>query len=217
MPTVEADRCEHVLVLAKAPVPGRVKTRLHVAFTPEEAASIADAALRDTLDAATACRARRHLVALDGEVGSWAVDSLEVYPQEPGSFAQRLDGAWSHVTGPCVQIGMDTPQVTPSLLDEGLDALTHPGVDAVLGLALDGGWWALGLRTPLPGVFDGVAMSVDDTGEQQLAALRRRGLRVHLLPTLRDLDRPDDVAAIADAHPHLRVSIRARELAGAGR
>lgn len=210
---MDADRPEQVLVLAKAPVPGRVKTRLHTAYTPEDAAALADAALRDTLDATAICRARRRLVALDGEAGSWSSDDLEVVAQVPGSFAQRLDGAWSHVTGPCVQIGMDTPQVTPALLDEGLEALTHPRIDAVLGPALDGGWWALGLPAPVPGVFDGVAMSADDTGDQQLATLRRLGLRVHLLPTLRDLDRPDDVTAIAAAHPHLRVSILARELA----
>lgn len=209
---------EQIVVLAKAPVPGRVKTRLHVAYTPEAAATLADAALRDTLAAVKACRAPRRLVALDGEPGSWANGDFEVVPQADGSFAERLDAAWAHVTGPCVQIGMDTPQVTAELLDDGLDALARPGVDAVLGLALDGGWWALGLREPAPGIFDGVAMSADDTGDQQLAALRRRGLRVHLLATLRDLDRPDDVAAIADAHPHLRVSIRVRELASdAGR
>jgi glycosyltransferase A (GT-A) superfamily protein (DUF2064 family) len=110
---------------------------------------------------------------------------------------------------------MDTPQVTAELLDDGLDALAHPRVDAVLGPALDGGWWALGLRAPVAGLFDGVEMSTADTGDQQLAALRRRGLRVHLLPVLRDVDRPDDLDAIATSHPHLQMSARARQLAGA--
>ena len=76
----------------------------------------------------------------------------------------------------------------------------------MLGLATDGGWWAIGLREPVVGVFDGVPMSRADTGRRQLERLGELGLRTALLPELRDMDRPADVRAIARAHPHLRTA-----------
>src|SRR4051794_19832337 len=113
-----------LLVMAKAPVPGRVKTRLCPPCTPEEAAAIAAAALADTLEAVSRCAADRRVVALDGDPGAWLPPGLEVIPQRGATFADRLDAAWSAMTGPTLQIGMDTPQVDAALLDDGLDRLT---------------------------------------------------------------------------------------------
>src|SRR5215208_6714786 len=75
-----------LLVIAKAPVPGRVKTRLSPPCTPEQAATLAAAALRDTLEAAAASRrARRLVLALDGSAPSWLPPGIEVIPQRgPG-------------------------------------------------------------------------------------------------------------------------------------
>ncbi|MFF0120409.1 DUF2064 domain-containing protein [Micromonospora arida] len=72
---------------------------------------------------------------------------------------------------PVLQIGMDTPQIRPALLTTALERLTEH--EAVFGPALDGGWWALGLRDPryASGLRD-VPMSTDDTGRRTLAALR---------------------------------------------
>jgi glycosyltransferase A (GT-A) superfamily protein (DUF2064 family) len=91
---MSAEGLEHALVLAKAPVAGRVKTRLQGAFAPDQVATLAEAALRDTMEAIRSCRASRRLVALDGEPGPWLGAGIETVPQEPGSFAQRLDRAW---------------------------------------------------------------------------------------------------------------------------
>ncbi|MBX3313716.1 MAG: DUF2064 domain-containing protein [Actinobacteria bacterium] len=207
---------EHVLVLAKAPVAGRVKTRLQVRLRATEAAAVAEAALCDTLRAARSCRAVRRVLALDGEPGPWLGDGFEVVGQGEGDLSARLTVAWRSVRGPGIQIGMDTPQVTPELLDGGLDRLARPGCDAVLGPASDGGWWALGLARPVDGVFDGVPMSADDTGERQLARMRSLGLRVEMLDELGDLDRPEDLDRIARDHPHLAVAGVARSLAAGG-
>ena len=99
--------------------------------------------------------------------------------QPPGTLNDRLTAAFAAAfgraeSGPALLIGMDTPQVTPRLLDT-----DWQGADAVLGLSEDGGFWAIGLRPGHPpGIFDGVPMSTDRTGSAQLARLTRLGLRV---------------------------------------
>ena len=184
----------HVLVMAKAPVAGRVKTRLCPPCTPAEAAALAEAALADTLEAVAACGAARRIVALDGAPGPWLPPGFEVVPQAHGGFDHRLAVAWAAAGGPGVQIGMDTPQVTPSLLDGALAALDT--ATAALGLAEDGGWWAIALRRPDPRIFSGIAMSTARTGADQLARLRALGHDVRMLPTLVDLDTVADLPAV---------------------
>ncbi len=193
-----------LLVMAKAPVPGRVKTRLCPPCTPDEAAAIAAAALADTLEAVSRCAADRMVVALDGEPGAWLPAGFEVIPQRGATFADRLDAAWSTMTGPCLQIGMDTPQVDAVLLDDGLDRLTR--ARSVLGLATDGGWWAIGLRRPVPSLFAAVPMSTDHTGAAQRAALRSHRLVPALLPELRDIDTIEDAFAVAATIPDSRTA-----------
>lgn len=196
-----------LLVMAKAPVPGRAKTRLCPPCSPEEAAAIAEAALADTLDAVARCGADRRVVALEGTAGEWLPSGFEVVVQRGRTFTDRLAAAWSEMDGPCLQIGMDTPQVTPALLDGGLDTLVERA-EAALGLATDGGWWALGLRRPLSSVFAGVPMSTDRTGEAQIAALRAKGLEPHMLPSLRDIDTIEDAVAVAAEIPQSRTAAR---------
>jgi glycosyltransferase A (GT-A) superfamily protein (DUF2064 family) len=190
-----------VIVVAKAPVAGRVKTRLCPPCTPVEAAALAEAALVDTLAAARASDTQGVVLALDGAPGPWLPRGVSVIAQRGRSLADRLANAWVDVGGPAIQIGMDTPQVTASQLDAAGAALLEPGVDAVLGLAADGGWWAIGLRAPDPGVFCGVPMSRSDTGARQVRRLAGLGHRVSPLPVLRDVDTFSDALAVADAAP----------------
>ena len=124
---------------------------------PEQAAALALASLEDTLAAAAACAAGRRVVVLDGEPGAWLPAGFEVLPQVAGPLAARMAAAFAATGTPALMIGMDAPQVTPELLDAGLAALADH--DAALGPAADGGYWAIGLRRPAAGVFDGVPMS----------------------------------------------------------
>ncbi len=194
----------HLLVVAKSPVPGRVKTRLCPPFEAVEAAAIAAAALADTLEAARSSGADRVVLALDGAPGSWLPAGVEVIEQCHGGLTVRLTAAWARVGGPGVQIGMDTPQVTAADLDEALVTLGHPGTDAVLGPADDGGWWAIGFRHPHPHAFVDIPTSRPDTGARQLARLRHLGLRTVELATRCDVDTAADAFAVAGAAPHTR-------------
>lgn len=201
-----------LLVIAKAPVPGRVKTRLTPPFTPLEAAELAEAALADTLAAAAATPADRHVLVLDGAPGPWLVPGFEVLQQSGGSLDERLAAAFAACGGPALLIGMDTPQVTPALL---APALVFGDCDAWFGPAADGGFWALGLAEPDPALLLGVPMSVPETGAVQYQRLRAGGLRTRLLPRLRDVDTAADAADVAALAPagrfatcHRRLSAR---------
>lgn len=192
-----------VLVVAKEPVPGRVKTRLCPPCTPDEAAAIAGAALHDTLDAVVAADPDEIVVALDGRPGPWIPAGARVVAQVAGPFDRRLTAAWAATEGPGVQIGMDTPQLTAAHLHRAMHALAA-GADATLGPADDGGWWLLGLQRADDRVFVDVPMSRADTGRRQIARLRSLGLDVELLETLTDVDHFPEAQSVAAAMPGTR-------------
>jgi uncharacterized protein len=189
-----------LIVIAKQPIPGRVKTRLTPPCTPEQAARLAAAAIEDTFAAALATRgAGRRVVVLDGEPGPWIPAGLEVLPQRGDGLAERLAAAFADVGGPAFLVGMDTPQVTPELLGAGLGALEC--FESVFGAALDGGYWGIGLREPDDAVFAGVPMSATHTGAVQRARLAVLGHRTAVLPPLLDVDTFADARLVAAEAP----------------
>ncbi|MER6308283.1 DUF2064 domain-containing protein [Streptomyces sp. NPDC001657] len=190
-----------VLVIAKEPVPGRVKTRLTPPYTPAEAARLAAAALHDTLLAVRAMPARRRTVVLDGRPGDWLPDGFEVRPQCAGGLDERLAAAFAASPGPTLLLGMDTPQVTAELLAPALELTAWQHHDAWFGPAEDGGFWALGLADPDPRLLRGVPMSTAGTGVAQRARLTAAGLRIGDLPVLRDVDTAADALQVAAQAP----------------
>ena len=190
-----------VLVIAKEPVPGRVKTRLTPPFTPSQAAELAAAAIADTLTAASAVEADRHVLVLDGRPGNWVPRGWDVVAQSDGDLDRRLTAAFVAVTGlgPAVLVGMDTPQVR----SEQVAAFAPDRFDACLGLAADGGYWAIGFRDPAAAalVIPGVPMSRDDTGARQLDRLLDAGLLVQMLDELVDVDTAVEARGVALAAP----------------
>jgi uncharacterized protein len=192
-----------LVLLAKAPVPGRVKTRLCPPCTPAQAAAVAEAALRDTLDAMAGVPEASLVLALDGTAGSWLPGGVACVPQRGSGLDERLAAAFSDLGRPALLLGMDTPQASPDVLAAAWGELAA-GADAVLGLAEDGGYWLVGLRDAAADDFLGVPMSTTMTGAEQLRRLEERGRRVALLPTLRDVDRWEDACAVAEALPGSR-------------
>jgi glycosyltransferase A (GT-A) superfamily protein (DUF2064 family) len=200
-------RGEHLLVLAKAPVPGRVKTRLCPPCTAERAAAIAAAALADTLDTVAACGVARKIVALDGEPGPWLPPGFTVIKQRGASFTERLVNAWNDAGGPGVQIGMDTPQVGPAELERAVSLATRHPRAAVLGPAADGGWWLIGWAAADPGaVFTGIPLSTARTGRCQARRLRQLGMDLAVVDTHRDIDTIADLDAVTAGYPDLRTA-----------
>jgi len=198
----------HITVIAKAPIPGRVKSRLCPPCSPEQAAEIAAAALADTFDALDTVRdcidgvpVDRYLL-LDGEPQAWMPSRYAPVPQRGNGLGERLRNGFADLGAGAV-VGMDTPHVA-HLLDRALDWLAAD--TDVLGLADDGGYWMIGLGTgaleALDDVFCDIPMSTPITGDAQLGRLRQLGRPVELLASARDLDTIDDLHAVAGTrHP----------------
>ena len=200
-------------MICKEPVPGRVKTRLCPPCSPDGAAAIAD-----TLAAVAATPATRRVVALDGRPGAWLDRAgghrFSVIAQRGDGLGARLaaavDDCFADGDGPVVVVGMDTPQLAPEHLTQVLADL-DAGADAVLGPAEDGGYWCIGLARPLPGAFDGVPMSTDETGVAQHARLVELGATVATAARLRDVDLAADARAVAAATPGSRFAAAVAE------
>jgi hypothetical protein len=219
-----------VLVMATTPVPGRVKTRLCPPCTPAQAAEVAAAALADTLDAVTAAPVRRRVLVVDGDLPAPAGWHRVV--QRGVGLGARLATAFADTGRPglaSLLVGMDTPQLRAPLhaaaaLLGPADAPPGPAdappgpADAVFGPAEDGGWWALGLRDPAHAeVLRHIVTSTPTTGAETLAALRGRGLRVAMLPRLRDVDTAADahtVATLCDPASRFATAVAAHVPAG---
>ncbi|WP_407562826.1 TIGR04282 family arsenosugar biosynthesis glycosyltransferase [Streptomyces sp. 184] len=206
-----------VLVMAKAPHPGRVKTRLHPLLTPRRCAALQAELIRRTTALATGCELRTHL-AYDPpeartELRALVPAGVRLLPQDGSHLGRRLATAvrdvFAHGSGPLLVVGTDAPTLTPWHLEEAHAALAGDA-DVVLGPALDGGYYLIGMRRPHLGLF-----GIDPElwgGARVLAATLdlagRHRLRVRLLPRLRDLDTPEDAAALL-ADPGLPAGVAA--------
>lgn len=194
------------LVMAKAPVIGRVKTRLGAHLGMAAAARLASAALLDTMLACETAFPERHL-ALAGDLADAVEgDALEeqlrgwvVHEQVGTDFASRLarahaDAADDGVT--VIQVGMDTPQVTPGHLRRAASAVEDG--TTVLGRCPDGGWWVLATRDPAAGAsLAKVPMSTPQTFELTRSALSASGHTIHVGESLTDIDTVADAAEVA--------------------
>ncbi|SEQ47706.1 TIGR04282 family arsenosugar biosynthesis glycosyltransferase [Microlunatus flavus] len=218
------------VVLAKAPVPGRVKTRLTSGYSAHEAAALAGAALLDTLDGVRAAGVRLDAGGAAGETGTPGLvcaltgdlalaaapaaladglSTFRVVAQRGEGLGERIAHAHLDAAGPAgatVQVGMDTPQADPAVLAAAAARVVAPdGPDAVIGPAADGGWWLLALRRAVDArLVAAVPMSTPQTGRLTRAALEAAGLLVETAPVLSDVDVPADVDRVAAACPGSR-------------
>ena len=187
-----------IVVLAKLPVPGRVKTRLAVTLGDRTAAEIASEFLRTTLNEALATGLPVELCGdPDPTEGGWSdyvEPGLSLAGQGPGDLGERLDRA----TRRAVQsdhhpllIGTDCPSLDRARLSAAAARLADH--DAVIHPAEDGGFVLLGLRRHHPEIFTGVDWGTGRVFAQTMAGLARAGFAVDVLETLRDIDRPEDL------------------------
>lgn len=185
-----------IIVFAKEPEPGEVKTRLTELLTEREAARLYEAFLHDALAQYERLPVDLRLY-LDGKE---SVTGTETYKQEGAGLGERMARAFaeSFASGyeRLVVIGTDHPTLPDSFIEEAFDALDEPG-SVVIGPARDGGYYLLGMRDLQPGLFRKMRFSHDGVFEETLERARRLAAHLTILPEWYDVDTPADLRRLA--------------------
>lgn len=191
-----------LVVFAKHPTPGRVKTRLSPSLSGVEAARLYHAFLQDAVEIACRIPASRYLAVSPWSKAAWfralaADDGLVA--QGSGGLGRRLarvtEARFRDGASAVVVLGSDSPTLPPSFVESAFLRL-EAGADAVFGPAEDGGYYLVGLGRPCAPLFEGVRFSGPETLAATLAAAVRERLRVELLPPWYDVDGPGDLARL---------------------
>ena len=213
-----------LVLFARWPEPGRVKTRLSPALPPALACALHRAMLDDALWSSLSARADRRVVAWAEapafSMGTPVPGGFEQAAQRGADLGARLAAAFAEqLTGPgerVVVIGSDCPELSASDLDAAFDALGT--CDLAVGPSRDGGFWLVGLSRPAPQVFDGVAWSTDRALSGMLGNAAAAGLSVARLATRADVDTPADLVRLiaALARPPARARFTRGSLSAMG-
>lgn len=185
-----------VVLFTRYPTPGEAKTRLIGALGADGAAALHRRLTERTLAAVRASGLPfevRSTGAPPADFKSWLGD-VPVVDQGTGDLGARLMAAGPPY--PTLFIGADAPDLTPSHLLGAAAAMT--GAEAVIGPADDGGYWLLGLARAADPLFEAMPWGTDRVFAETLARMDRLGIRPALLPTLADLDRPEDLTRWPD-------------------
>jgi len=192
-----------LLVFAKKPVPGTVKTRLAKDVGHEEAARLYRLMAERTWSRTAGPGYERWLVFEPGSESEWMKNWLpgaDCYlPQVDGDLGNRLRAAFEHAFGAGAHavavIGTDSPNVAWEDINGAFDLL-KAGHEAVLGPSADGGYWLLALSSFEPHVFEDIVWSTGEVAEQTRARIAARGLKFAELRTVRDIDGVDDLESL---------------------
>ncbi len=194
-----------LIIFTRYPRPGQAKTRLIPSLGPEGAARLQIAMTEHSLGQARGLKRPIAIYYTNGEereLRDWLGKDLRYQVQGAGDLGAKMLGAfWDSLgegTGAAVIIGTDCPSIDTQLLAQTFEALQTS--DLVLGPALDGGYYLIGLRRLVPELFENIAWSTDRVLSQTLAIAKRLNLSFYLLPELPDIDRPEDLQYLP---PHL--------------
>lgn len=201
------DRAEPtIVVMAKKPALGTVKTRLGAVLSDEGRLRLYEAFLADKIDQVRRVPGARAVVAVappdaPESILSWTGGDVDLVAQEGADLGERLSNLaarhFATSASPLLLVDSDTPTLPPSFFEEAVRALRSDAADVVLGPASDGGYYLIGLRAPQPALFEGISWSTSRVLSQTLDRAHDRGLAVHFLQSWRDIDTPDDLEALA--------------------
>ncbi len=199
-----ADQRCRLILFARFPVAGKVKTRLIPALGAEGAAALhRRLVLRSLRTAHALCQSENVELEIRfagddaNPMQHWLGDGWLCRPQCEGDLGQRMAGAFADSfregSPATVIIGSDCPSLTPETLATAFESLrTNP---VVFGPATDGGYYLIGLTKFVPELFQGIAWGTETVLAQSLENLKRLGNKPALLQSLDDLDRPEDMTA----------------------
>lgn len=205
-------RADALIVMTKAPEAGRSKTRLVPPLSFEEAADLAHALLVDQLENLSGFAGASRFIAYapDGAAGffePFAGLGFDRFPQRGASLGARMAHAFAHLFasgfGRVVLIGGDLPLIPLSVMERAYSVLAGTDKDVVLGPAADGGYYLVGMKRPIAGVFTGIRWSRPDVLARTVEKLAGLGLRHELLLSLYDIDTVADLVRLS-SHPAVR-------------
>lgn len=191
-----------LLIFARRPQAGRVKTRLAPVLTHEEAAELYDCMVRDVLAQSRELAGVSRFLFYEDTEGAIAffrgIDAgLQVLPQEGLGLGIRLEKAFEEVFArgysSVAVIGTDSPDLPLSFISQAFVALEEDQADVVFGPAEDGGYYLVALRKPCPELFRHISWSSSTVLEQSVSQANENGLRIALLPCWYDVDEPADL------------------------
>lgn len=193
-----ARRGDALVLFARAPVPGRVKTRLARDIGPEPAARLYRAMLEDLL-AAHRGRSYRLVAAADGPQRAFGglLDGCEIVTQRGGDLGERMARVFRRLLQEYRQVvvaGTDLPDLGPREVQKAFSLLRDR--DAVLGPAADGGYYLVGLKEPVD-IFSGIPWSTPRVLGRTLQRAGLLGLRSALLPEKADVDTLKNLRLVA--------------------
>ena len=185
------------ILFAKAPIPGRVKTRLATAVGPVRAAALHRAFTADMIEKLMPLAPLE--LHTDMDTDEWREFEVTRRLQTPGDLGHRMLHALNGASPLCaILVGSDAPSVPASHLE----TLMHSRADIALGPAEDGGYYAIFCRKLHSRMFDGVEWSTARTLEQTVRAATLAGLSVEIGPAWWDVDEPEDLDRLR-LDPHL--------------
>jgi uncharacterized protein len=196
-----------IIVFAKAPVPGQAKTRLIPRLGAVGAARLHAALIERSLETAVAAGVGPvELCCAPDPAHPFFAECAERYgvsltSQGNGDLGARMLGAFDRVVsavGPAILVGTDCPALTPRHLQDAAQCLGE-GYDAVLAPAEDGGYVLVGLARASPRVFEDIAWGEPGVMRETRLRLTGLGWRWHELAELWDVDRPEDLARLAES------------------
>ncbi len=205
----------YLVIFARNPVPGAVKTRLHSRYTPKQAAAIYRAFILDTVNAATQADVERRCVACDPpgaevELADLAGPDWVLFPQVSADLGQRMYRAACHCfdlgAGRVVILGTDVPSLPPRHIDRAFELLARKEI--VLGPSVDGGYYLVGLSRPVREIFDNISWSTEHVFAQTLERAEAVDLTVGVLPSWYDVDTPEQLDHLIDqTRAHLQAGL----------
>ncbi len=191
-----------LLIFAKQPLPGKVKTRLSPSFSSQAAADIYGCMLSDTLIKVSEVSGVERLLFFEPSCGAAGFfqenfPEIRAFPQRGAGLGERLENAFETAFSlgfeSVAAIGTDSPDLPLSYLEESFRILEAGGVDTVFGPAMDGGYYLVALRSNYPGLFRNIPWSTNQVLEKSLTAAASLGLQVACLPVWHDMDTVEDL------------------------
>ncbi|MBS1258539.1 MAG: hypothetical protein MAG551_01598 [Candidatus Scalindua arabica] len=189
-----------LVIFAKSPIPGKVKTRLTPHISSTKAAELYEAFIVDTLDTALKLKCERITVAYSPDYAEKTFQrlcgqSVDYLPQKGYNLGERMKNAFKRSFDKgfrrTVIIGTDSPTLPLSYIQEAFDVLKE--VPVTIGPTFDGGYYLIGLSAQEDALFDNIEWSTSSVFRQTLARIKTANKQLNILPPWYDVDTPDSL------------------------